>query len=126
MPVDGLEGQEALDYGGIAVLEAAWQRLGLDSVLAGVGSERKRWLLKAMIFGRILFRSSKLGLRDQARGTLLAKVCGLEEKDMEEDDLSRAMDGLNGVWSGIEEEALPGGPAGRHRLGALRAFERLL
>ncbi|CAB4242482.1 conserved protein of unknown function [Methylacidimicrobium sp. AP8] len=104
VPLDGLEGQEALDYGGLAVLEQAWQRFGLDQVLSGVGSERKGRLLKAMIFGRILFPSSKLALREEAGGTLLAKVCGLEEKDLEEDDLYRAMDGLNGVWSGIEKK----------------------
>ena len=113
VPLEGWEAQEALDYGGLAVLEQAWRRFGLDAVLAGVGSERKQRLLKAMIFGRILFPSSKLALWEEARGTLLSKVCGLEEKDLEEDELYRAMDGLNGVWSGIERklyrEARPDG-----------------
>ena len=92
----------------MAVLEHAWQRFGLDAVLAGVGSERKQRLLKAMIFGRILFPSSKLALREEARGTLLSKVRGLEEKQLEEDERYRAMDGLNGVWSGIERKLYRG------------------
>ncbi|MDD4933504.1 MAG: hypothetical protein PHO89_08590 [Methylacidiphilaceae bacterium] len=43
--LDVLQAQEALDYGGLAVLEEAWQRFGLDEVLSGVGSERKQRLL---------------------------------------------------------------------------------
>ncbi|MBW6414507.1 IS1634 family transposase [Methylacidiphilum fumariolicum] len=108
VPVEGLEVQEALDYGGMAVLEEAWGRFDLDEVFASVGSERKQRLLKAMIFGRILFPSSKLALREEARGTLLAKVCGLEEKDLDEDELYRAMDELNGCWSGIEKKLYQG------------------
>ncbi|MDD4933616.1 MAG: hypothetical protein PHO89_09160 [Methylacidiphilaceae bacterium] len=86
------------------MIREAWQRFGLDEVLAGVGSERKQRLVKAMIFGRILFPSSKLAHRAEARGTVLTKVCGLEKKDLEEDELYRAMDGLNGAWSGIERK----------------------
>ncbi|QSR87916.1 IS1634 family transposase [Methylacidiphilum caldifontis] len=113
VPIEEWEAPDALDYGGLAVLEQAWQRFGLDQALAGVKSERKRKLLKAMIYGRILFPSSKLALREEARGTLLAKACGLEEDDLEEGDLYQAMDGLGWLWSGIErklyEESQPAG-----------------
>ncbi|QSR89188.1 hypothetical protein IT6_02570 [Methylacidiphilum caldifontis] len=61
------EAPDALDYGGLAVLEQAWQRFGLDQALGGVKSERKRKLLKAMIY---VFPSSQFALREEAKRTL--------------------------------------------------------
>ncbi|VVM07503.1 hypothetical protein MAMC_01660 [Methylacidimicrobium cyclopophantes] len=46
-----------------------------------------------MIYGRLLFPSWELALLAEARATHLAKACGLEEKEREEGELSRAMDG---------------------------------
>ncbi len=70
--------------------------------------------MQAMIFGRILFPCSKLSWKEEARGTLLAQACSLEKSEgWDEEDLYRAMDGLNGVWSRIErglfQRAFPGG-----------------
>ena len=97
----GLEEQS--DFGGLAVLREAWERWGLEVVLASVEDPKKRKLLQALIFGRILFPCSKLSLKEEARGTLLAQACSLEKSEgFEEEDLYRAMDGLNGVWSRIE------------------------
>ncbi|CAF0691369.1 MULTISPECIES: IS1634 family transposase [Bacteria] len=104
VPLEGLQVEEVLDYGGLVVLEEAWRRWGLEEVLAGVRSERKRRLIKAMIFGRILFPSSKCALRNIPRGTVLPELCGVEEKDLEEEELYGAMDGLNGVWSQVEKK----------------------
>jgi transposase len=58
-----------------------------------------------MVLGRILFPSAKLALTDQARGTLLAAACGLDQatEDFDEDDLYAAMDELTGQWVPIEQ-----------------------
>ena len=48
-PVADLQLEQALDYGGLAVLNEAWERFELDRVLAPMGSPRQRGLLKAMI-----------------------------------------------------------------------------
>jgi transposase len=89
----------------LAVLRDAWQRFGLERLFDSIGSERQRRLLKAMIFGRILFPCSKLALAQQAQGTLLAVACGLEQssEDFDEDDLYQAMGALNGSWVWIEK-----------------------
>lgn len=103
-PVDELSMSGAFDYGGLAVLADAWERYGLDEVLVRIGTERQRALIKAMIFGRLLFPSSKFALIDQAEGTLLAKACGLNsEETFDEDDLYEAMDALNGEWVATEK-----------------------
>jgi transposase len=59
-----------------------------------------------MVFGRILFPSSKLALVDHARGTLLAGACGLDQasEDFDENDLYAAMDELTGRWVGMEKQ----------------------
>jgi transposase len=59
-----------------------------------------------MVFGRILFPSAKLALMDQARGTLLAAACGLDQahEDFDEDDLYAAMDELSGQWVRMEKQ----------------------
>ncbi|WP_231363916.1 IS1634 family transposase [Verrucomicrobium sp. 3C] len=109
-----LEVSAVLNYGGLAVLREAWERFGLERLFASIPEERQRKLLLAMIFGRILFPSSKLALREKAVGSLLARSCGLEQDEaFDEEDLYGAMDALDGRWSGIERwlyrEAFPGG-----------------
>ena len=114
LPVEGLELHGALDYGGLAVLAEAWQRYGLDGLLAGLGTPRQQGLLKAMILGRLLFPCAKLALSEQAEGTALARICGLSaEESFDEDDLYAAMDLLNGQWVRLEtrlyQNAFPAG-----------------
>lgn len=101
---ENVELEAALDYGGLAVLADAWKRFGMDRLLEEIPSARKRGLIKAMIFARLLFPCSKLALREHAEGTLLAKACGLEaEEDFDEDDLYAAMDGFTGRWVETEQ-----------------------
>jgi hypothetical protein len=96
--------QHALDYGGLAVLVEAWQQLGLDRLLASIGSPRQRALLQAMIFARLLFPCAKLALAERAAGTLLAPACGLPaDEGFDEDDLYDAMDALTGHWCALEK-----------------------
>ena len=106
---------DAWSFGGLAVLRHSWDALELDRLFGSVASARQAGLLRAMVFGRILFPSSKLALVDQARGTLLASACGLDQasEDFDEDDLYAAMDELTGRWVGMEKqlyrEAFPEG-----------------
>jgi len=114
LPVQDLELHCALDYGGLAVLTEAWQRYGLDPLLAGLGTKRQQGLLKAMVLSRLLFPCAKLALSEQAEGTALAQTCGLSaEESFDEDDLYEAMDLLNGQWVALEkrlyQEAFPAG-----------------
>ena len=97
---------DAWSYGGLAVLHQAWEDFGLARLFSWVGSTRTAGLLQAMVFGRILFPSAKLALVDQARGTLLAAACGLDQarEDFDEDDLYAAMDELNGRWVPLEQQ----------------------
>lgn len=98
----GLE--RALDCGGLAVLVEAWRAMGLDQLLAGVGTARDRSLIKAMVFSRLLFPCAKLALKDRARGTLLAPACGLPPGEcFDEDDLYAAMDAITGHWCALEK-----------------------
>jgi transposase len=113
-PVNDLRLEEALDYGGLAVLNDAWDRFGLDRVLAPLGSPRQRGLLKAMVYARLLFPCAKLSLKAQAQGTWLAQACGLAAaQSFDEDDLYEAMDQMNGQWVGVEKglyrESFPAG-----------------
>lgn len=101
---ENVELESALDYGGLAVLADAWERFGMNRLLEEVSSVRKRGLIKAMIFARLLFPSSKLALRGQAQGTLLAEACGLDaDEDFDEDDLYEAMDEFTGRWVETEQ-----------------------
>jgi transposase len=96
--------ENALDYGGLAVLVDAWERFGMDRLLEDIPSARKRGLIKAMIFSRLLFPCSKLDLSEQAGGTLLAQACGLEaHEDFDEDTLYAAMDAFSGRWVETEQ-----------------------
>ena len=113
-PVRDLQLAQAQDYGGLAVLDDAWRRFGLDRFLSGWGTSRQQGLLKAMILGRILFPSAKLALAEQAEGTALARACGLPATEpFDEDELYEAMDLLNGNWVALEknlyQEAFPQG-----------------
>jgi transposase len=103
---DQLQMPQALSFGGLAVLRQAWDQLALERLFEGVEDARATGLLKAMIFGRILFPSAKLALVDHARGTLLAAACGLDQstEDFDEDDLYAAMDQLAGRWAGMEKQ----------------------
>lgn len=106
VPLEELALDDAFDYGGLAVVRATWQRLGLDGLFEEVPSARQRGLLKALVFARLLFPSSKLALAEQAHGTLLAAACGLDptKESFDEDDLYAAMDALNGRWVALEKQ----------------------
>ncbi len=106
IPSQSLELPEAWSFGGLAVLRQAWDEFGLERLFGTIGSARHVGLLKAMVFGRILFPSAKLALVDQARGTLLAAACGLDQgqEDFDEDDLYAAMDEFNGRWVPMEKQ----------------------
>jgi transposase len=96
---------QAWSFGGIAVLRQGWQDFGLEGIFEFVENSRTAGLLQAMVLGRVLFPSAKLALVDQARGTLLAAACGLdqESEDFDEDDLYEAMDQFNGHWVPLEK-----------------------
>jgi hypothetical protein len=96
----------AWSFGGLAVLRQAWEAWSLDRLFSSIACARTAGLLKAMIFGRMLFPSAKLALVDHARGTLLAAACGLDQaaEDFDEDDLYAAMDALTGRWAGMEKQ----------------------
>ena len=113
VPADSLGLQDALGFGGIAVLQDAWERYRLDDVLTGVDSAADRGRIKAMIFARLLFPGSKLSLKIRSGDSVLAAACGLKQEDFDEDRLYEAMDALSGKWVGIEKNlyagAYPGG-----------------
>jgi len=105
LPASQVQLHEALDYGGLAVLNDAWSRFRLDELLAPIGSKRQRGLLQAVIYSRLLFPCAKLSLVAQAQGTWLAQACGLEPNEsFDEDDLYTAMDQLNGQWVRLEKQ----------------------
>ena len=105
LPADQVHLHDALDYGGLAVLNDAWTRFQLDRFFAAIGSARQRGLLKAIIYSRLLFPCAKLFLSHRARGTWLAAACGLNAKEsFHEDDLYHAMDQLNGHWVRLEKQ----------------------
>src|SRR5437879_2614118 len=88
VPVEQLQLENALSYGGLTVLREAWNRFGLGALLQDIASARQRGLIQAMIFARLLFPCAKLALAQQAQGTLLAQACGLRaEESFDEDDL---------------------------------------
>lgn len=100
-----LQLHEALDYGGLVVLNDAWSRFGLEELLADIGSPRQRGLLKAVIYSRLLFPCAKLSLAQKAQGTWLAAACGLDpQESFNEDDIYAAMDQLNGQWVNLEKQ----------------------
>ena len=105
LPADQVQLHDALDYGGLAVLNDAWSRFGLADLFADLGSQRQRGLLQAVIYSRLLFPCAKLSLAHQAEGTWLAQACGLEaEESFDEDDIYAAMDQLNGHWVSLEKQ----------------------
>ena len=105
LPASQVELHEALDYGGLAVLNDAWLRFRLDELLAPLGSKRQRGLLQAVLYSRLLFPCAKLSLATQAQGTWLAQACGLESNEsFDEDDIYTAMDQLTGQWVSLEKQ----------------------
>jgi transposase len=106
VPGDQLQLAQALSFGGLAVLRHYWDQLHLQRLFEWLTNPRTVGLLLAMVFGRVLFPSSKLALVDHARGTLLAAACGLDQatEDFDEDDLYAAMDQLNGRWVNLEKQ----------------------
>jgi len=105
LPSDQVELHEALDYGGLAVLNDAWSRFHLDELLAPLGAPRQRGLLQAVIYSRLLFPCAKLSLAHQAQGTWLPQACGLNPSEsFHEDDIYSAMDQLNGHWVSLEKQ----------------------
>jgi transposase len=100
---------QALDYGGLAVLNDAWLRFHLGDLFQNIGSIRQRGLLKAVILSRLLFPCAKLSLAQKAQGTWLAQACGLDaDESFDEDDIYYAMDQLNGRWVGMEKQLYQG------------------
>ena len=105
LPADQVQLHEALDYGGLAVLNDAWSRFHLGELFTDIGSTRQRRLLQAVISSRLLFPCAKLSLAQKAQGTWLAQACGLEAHEtFDEDDIYTAMDQLNGHWVNLEKQ----------------------
>jgi transposase len=105
LPADQVQLHDALDYGGLAVLNDAWSRFRLGDLFTGLGSARQRGLLQAVIYSRLLFPCAKLSLAQQAEGTWLAAACGLAATEtFDEDDIYTAMDQLNGHWVSLEKQ----------------------
>lgn len=105
LPAEQVQLQEALDYGGLAVLNDAWLRFGLGGLFAEMGSPRQRGLLQAVIYSRLLFPCAKLSVAQKAEGTWLAQACGLKaDESFDEDDIYLAMDQLNGHWVNLEKQ----------------------
>jgi len=105
LPADRVQLHEALDYGGLAVLNDAWSRFHLAEIFAHIGSPRQRGLLQAILYSRLLFPCAKLSLAQRAQGTWLAQACGLDPAEsFDEDDLYTAMDQLNGHWVSLEKQ----------------------
>jgi len=106
IPSDQLALAQALSFGDLVVLRHGWEQFRLDRLFDGLTDPRTVGLLQAMVFGRVLFPSSKLALVDHARGTLLASACGLDQatEDFDEDDLYGAMDQLTGRWVNLEKQ----------------------
>jgi transposase len=105
LPAGQVQLHEALDYGGLAILNDAWSRFRLDKLFADVGSPRQRGLLQAVIYSRLLFPCAKLSLVQKAQGTWLAQSCGLDPGEtFDEDDIYNAMDQLTGHWVNFEKQ----------------------
>jgi transposase len=105
LPAEQVQLHEALDYGGLAVLNDAWARFRLDELFTGIGSPRQRGLLQSVIYSRLLFPCAKLSVAQRAEGTWLAQACGLKaDESFDEDDIYAAMDQLNGHWVNFEKQ----------------------
>ena len=105
LPAEQVQLSQALDYGGLAVLNDAWSRFRLGELFAGIGSPHQRGLLQAIIYSRLLFPCAKLSLAQKAEGTWLAQACGLKADELfDEDEIYAAMDQLNGCWVNFEKQ----------------------
>ncbi len=67
LPAEQVQLHEALDYGGLAVLNDAWSRFRLDELFTGIGSPRQRGLLRSVIYSRLLFPCAKLSVARKPR-----------------------------------------------------------
>lgn len=104
LPASQVHLHQACDYGGLCVLNDAWERFRLGELFADLGTSRQRALLKAVVYSRLLFPCAKLSLAQQAQGTWLAPACGLApDESFDEDEIYLAMDQLNGQWVGLEK-----------------------
>jgi len=105
LPAAQVQLHQALDYGGLAVLNDAWLRFRLAELFTDMGSPRQRGLLQAVIYSRLLFPCAKLSVAQKAEGTWLAEACGLKaDESFDEDDIYLAMDQLNGHWVNFEKQ----------------------
>lgn len=105
LPAQEVQLEQALDYGGLRVLNDAWSRFGMAGLFARIGSTRQQGLLKATIYSRLLFPCAKLSLAQKAQGTWLAQACELDpDESFNEDDIYSAMDQLNGQWVSLEKQ----------------------
>ena len=105
LPAEEVQLEQALDYGGLVVLNEAWTRYRLATLFEGLGTPRQRGLLQAVIYSRLLFPCPKLFLAQQARGTWLAQACGLDPAEsFNEDDIYTAMDQITGHWVSLEKQ----------------------
>ena len=85
---------------GVLAVYRAWQQEGLCEVLKGL-SEAEQASTLAMVMQRMLSPGSKLSLKEQLAGTLLAKV--LSAKRLDEDELYRVMDLLEERFYCVQE-----------------------
>jgi transposase len=105
LPAEEVHLDQALDYGGLAVLNDAWSRFRLGELFSDIGSARQRRLLQAVIYSRLLFPCAKLSLAQKAEGTWLPQSCGLKPgESFDEDDIYAAMDQLTGQWVNLEKQ----------------------
>ena len=82
---------EALPHGAVHAVLGTLRKIGLDKMIASQSS-RQRNLVLAMIAGRILFPTSKLGTIRRWKDCTLAQE--LEVADADEDELYEALDWL--------------------------------
>lgn len=100
--VDSVQVQtgDVLRGAGLVALNWVWQREGMPEVLAGL-TEAERQSTLAMVAQRILQPGSKLSLKEEFAGTVLAQ--SLSHKRLDEDELYRVMDVLHEHFYTIQE-----------------------
>ncbi|MGC9260743.1 MAG: hypothetical protein ACP5I8_11810 [Phycisphaerae bacterium] len=95
---------EALPHGAVHAVLGTLRKIGLDKMMASQSS-RQRNLVLAMIAGRILFPTSKLGTLRRWQHCTLAQELGVA--DAEEDELYEALDWLLQRQGAIEAKSWP-------------------
>ena len=115
----------ALDYGGLAVLNDAWSRFGLEELFAGIGSARQRGLLQAIIYSRLLFPCAKLSLAQKPKAPGWPKPAGWRPRK----PLTRTICTARWISSTVTGWAWKSnstsGPSPKRPPGALRSDQRL-